>query len=59
MREAVVRDELWEPLYWGYLDRQYDRMLAATSPPAREAEAERPAPAARISRGAGKQAGTG
>jgi hypothetical protein len=59
MREAVVRDELWEPLYWGYLDRQYDRVLAATSPPAREAEAERLVPAARISRAAEKQTGTG
>lgn len=59
MREAVVRDELWEPLYWGYLDRQYDRMKAAAVESAAESQEEKSAPPPRIGRTAGKQLGAG
>jgi hypothetical protein len=59
MREAAVRDELWEPLHWGYLDRQYERSKAASSPASSEAEPEQATTSPRLSRSASKQAGTG
>jgi hypothetical protein len=60
MREADVRDELWEPLYWGLLDRQYDRFVAESAVARdRESDIEKPTTRARLGGRHEQQTGTG
>ncbi len=58
MREVGVRDELWEPLYWGLLDRQYERLAAAESAAVAQKDA-RAATQARLAPRQEKQVGNG